>query len=32
MPFVRVIAGRVCLLVISMRSETGMFGQIDAMK
>ena len=32
MPFMRVIAGRICLLMIFMRSETVLYGLIDAMK
>ena len=32
MPFMRVIAGRMCLLMISLRSETVLYGLIDAIK
>ena len=32
MPFMCVIAGRICLLMISMRSETVLHGIIDVMK
>ena len=32
MPFMLVIAGHICLLMISMRSETVLYGLVDAMK
>ena len=32
MPLLSVIAGRICLLMISMRSETVLYGLINAMK